>query len=312
MAARAGEAEEPGVVVGVDVGGTKVHAAEVDDRGSLGRQARRLTPEPGTRVPALEDALTTAVEEVADGRRVAAVGLAAAGLVDAVGESVRFAPHLPWRDAPVCSRMAERWGVPVALENDANCAALAEAAYGAARGAGSVLLVAVGTGIGGALLLDGRLVRGHTGAAGEFGHMPVVPDGLPCPCGLRGCWEQYASGRALERAAHRSLGPDLRGPAVTAAAEAGEPLARRAFETVGGWLGVGIAGLVAAFDPELVVVSGGVSATGDLLLDPARRRLAASLLGAGHREPPPVIVGELGPAAGVVGAAMAARDLLAR
>lgn len=306
-----------GVFIGVDVGGTKVLAAEVDDHGVVRRSARRTTP--GRRVDAalVEEALTEAVLEVADGRPVDGVGLAAAGFVDAAGERVAFAPHLPWRGEDVRSRLAHRWGTLVALDNDANCAALAEHTFGAARGVPDVVVVTMGTGIGGALLLGGRVHRGSQGMAGEFGHMQVVPDGLPCECGGRGCWEQYSSGNALVRFARSRIGQDptmleelceghperLTGPMVTAAAEDGDLVARQAFASVGDWLGVGAANLVAAFDPGLVVVGGGVSAAGDKLLDPARSALSRSLVAAAYREVPPMVRAALGPEAGVVGAA---------
>jgi glucokinase len=143
--------------------------------------------------------------------------------------------------------------------------------------------------------------------AGEFGHMQVVPDGLECECGLRGCWEQYCSGRALERVVRVGLGSHLDGPQVSARALAGDDLARRAFATIGTWLGVGIANLVAAFDPALVVVGGGVSAVGDLLLEPARQTLARSLVAAEHRTVPPLVPTALGPESGAIGAALLAR-----
>jgi glucokinase len=175
------------------------------------------------------------VREVVGEGELAAVGVAAAGFVDATGEKVRFAPHLPWLDEPVRARLEDRWGVPVLLENDATAAAHAEATYGAARGVADALVVTMGTGIGGGIILGGRLHRGWNGMAGEFGHMQVVPDGLPCECGNRGCWEQYSSGGALVRFAQDGMG-------------------------------FGLANLVAAFDPECIVVVGGVSAAGDKLL----------------------------------------------
>jgi glucokinase len=312
------------LVVGIDVGGTKVLAVETDEDGTVLRTARRETP--GRLVdPALvEDTLTGALEDVAGGRTVAAVGLAAAGFVDAAGDQVRFAPHLPWRDDAVRARLAGRWGTRVALDNDANCVARAEAAYGAAAGARSALVVTLGTGIGGALLIEGAVVRGHNGMAGEFGHMQVVPDGQPCQCGRRGCWEQYCSGNALVRLARAEVGrmptlldelcggdpARLTGPMVSQAAEEGDLLARRAFASVGEWLGVGVSNLVAAFDPEVVVVGGGVSAAGDRLLEPARAALARSLVGGGHREIPRFVRARFGPEAGAVGAADLARSLL--
>lgn len=296
------------VWVGVDVGGTKVLAGVVDERGRVVRTARRTTP--GRRVDAamVEDALTEAVLEAADGRPLAGVGVAAAGFMDAAGDRVRFAPHLPWLDEPVRDRLAERWQTPVVLENDATAAAYGEWVLGAARGMDDVLMVSLGTGLGGGIVIGGRLHRGHNGMAGEFGHMQVVPDGLPCECGSRGCWEQYCSGRALERYA-RARNPELRtGPMVTAAAEESDLEARAAFVELGEWLGVGIANLVAAFDPECVVVGGGVADAGDRLLEPARLALERGVVGSGHRDVPPIVRATLGVHAGLVGAVTLVRD----
>lgn len=298
------------VVVGVDIGGTKVMAGVVDDTGGVLRTVTALTPGRTSSVEQLEDVLTAAVQDVARGAPVAAVGVAAAGFVDRAAESVTFAPHLPWRDSPVRTRLQRRWGVPVALENDATCAGVAEHRYGAALGATSAVLVTVGTGIGGALIIDGHVVRGAHGMAGEYGHMSVVPDGLQCECGGRGCWEQYVSGRALVRAAYGGDPAHGDGVSVTAAARNGDEAALRAFGEVGTWLGLGLAHLVAAIDPELIVVGGGVSLAQELLLAPARAALATHLVGAGHRPVPPVVLAALGPSAGMVGAAALAHDLV--
>ncbi len=310
------------MIVGVDIGGTKVLAGEVTADGEVRRTALRVTP--GRRVPAqlVEDALTEAVMELADGE-LEAVGLAAAGFVDVTRTQVLFAPHLPWHREDVVARLSQRWGVPVIMDNDANCTALAEARYGAARGASSTVLVTLGTGIGGALLLAGELWRGAGGMAGEFGHQQVVPGGLPCQCGRSGCWEQYCSGNALVRHARARLGASpvlaaacggdpgaLTGPMVTEAATQGDPVSLAAFRSVGDWLGVGLANLVASFDPALLVVGGGVSVAGRLLLDPARAALARSLVGAEDRVVPSVVPAELGPRAGLVGAALLARGLV--
>lgn len=175
------------VWVGVDVGGTKVLAGVVDDTGQVLRTARRATPGRRVDIARVEDSLESAVLESAAGAPIAGVGVAAAGFVDAAGERVMFAPHLPWQGQDVRRRLSDRWGVPVVLDNDANCAALAEWTYGAARGASSAIMVTMGTGIGGAILLAGQLVRGANGMAGEFGHMQVVPDGHACECGGHGC-----------------------------------------------------------------------------------------------------------------------------
>jgi len=307
--------------IGVDVGGTKVLAAAVSSTGRLRQVARRTTPGRLVDSRLVEDALTEAVMEVAGGRRIDGVGIAAAGFVDAAGERVMFAPHLPWRGEEVRARLMERWGTTVVLDNDANCAARAESTHGAARGAVDAIVVTLGTGIGGAVVLDGRVHRGANGMAGEFGHMQVVPDGLACQCGGHGCWEQYCSGNALVRFAQARIGREptlmeemcegdparLTGPMVTGAAEEGDLVAHAAFLSVGDWLGVGLANLVAAFDPDVVVVGGGVSAAGDRLLDPARTALSRSLVGAAHRVVPPLQRAALGPEAGAIGAADLAR-----
>ena len=177
-----------GVRIGVDIGGTKVLAGVVDDAGLVTRTALRTTP--GRRVMTwqVEDALIEAVLDAADGRALEGVGVAAAGFVDALGERVMFAPHLPWQGEPLRDVLQDRLDCNVILDNDANCAARAEAHFGAARGVSSALMITMGTGIGGALLLDGRVHRGWNGMAGEFGHMQVVPEGRPCECGRAGCW----------------------------------------------------------------------------------------------------------------------------
>jgi glucokinase len=312
------------VLVGVDVGGSKVLAGVVSAGGDVVRTVLARTPGRLVDPVVVEDVMTDAVRAVADGETIEAVGVAAAGFVDASGERVVFAPHLPWRDDVVRGRLAERWGAPVLLANDANCTAVAEATYGAARGDGTSVVVTMGTGIGGAVLVDDRVLLGLNGMAGEFGHMQVVPDGQPCECGRRGCWEQYASGNALVRYARTQIGlepsvlaeacggdPDrLTGPMVTDAAEAGDLVARQAFGSVGHWLGIGLANLVAALDPHRIVVGGGVSAAGDRLLEPARTSLERSVVAAGHRDVPPVLAARLGPEAGVVGAAELARRSL--
>lgn len=295
--------------VGIDVGGTKVLAGQVDAAGRVRRTVRLRSGGPTGSVESLEQTLTEALELVCDGITPTGVGVAAAGLVDSSAESVAFAPHLPWRDADVRARLSTRWRLPVALENDATCALWAEVEHGALAGVDDALLVALGTGIGGGVLVGGQVVRGRGGMAGEFGHMQLVPDGRPCPCGLRGCWEQYSSGSALMAAAGERF-PS--GPAITEAARAGDRTALGALDEVGRWLGVGVANLVAALDPAVVVVGGGVSSAGDLLLGPADRALRTHLVAAAHREPPRWVVAHHAEHAGVVGAAVLARRLTQR
>ncbi len=315
------------LTVGVDVGGTKVLAGVVDASGRVLGRATRLTP--GHSAPAVEDAIVALVTQLGADHPVAAVGIGAAGFVDATRSVVTFSPHLAWRDEPLRDAVRQRLKLPVVVDNDANVTALAEAQFGSAVGYRQVLCVTMGTGIGGALVLDGKVHRGTNGMAGEFGHIQVVPGGEPCECGNTGCWEQYASGNALVRSARRrikaadpaaarladSVAGDvdrLDGPMITAAAVGGDPLSVELLREVGEWLGVGLAGMVAAFDPGCVVVGGGVSAAGDLLLAPARAAFGRTLVGRGFRPEPPLLAAALGPDAGFIGAAAMARSAARR
>ena len=235
-----------------------------------------------------------------------------------------FSPHLAWRDEPLHAALSERIGLPLVVENDANAAAWAEYRYGAAQGQPVVVCVTLGTGIGGGLVVDGDLYRGAFGIACEYGHMTLVPDGRRCACGNRGCWEMYASGRALARdarelveespmAAERllelaALSPDgLSGPVVTAAAAEGDPAAEAICTTMGRWLGRGLANLAAVLDPSIFVIGGGVSQAGELLLRPAREEFVHTLTGRGFRPVADVVSAALGPDSGLVGAADIAR-----
>lgn len=309
------------VVVGVDVGGTHVKAGLVTAGGEVLVRSRTATATASSEE--LLEAVVRAVQDLlpsAQDRPVLGVGVGAAGLVDHDRGVVVLAPHLPWRDEPVRERLSARLGMPVMVDNDANVAARAEHRLGAGRGESDLLLVTLGTGIGGAHLVDGRLQRGRHGLAGEYGHIPVVPDGRPCPCGRRGCWERYASGSVLGAAARARVragdpgavalrdacGGDpsgLTGEQVTAAALAGDPLAVALVAEVGRWLGHGLAGLTLALDPGTVLVGGGLVEAGELLLEPARRALAERVPGAGERPLPTVRTALLGNAAGLVGAA---------
>lgn len=296
------------MIVGVDVGGTKILVGVVAEDGTVVEVVRASTPGRADVPEVVERVLVEAVTALRKEHDVAAVGVGAAGFVGLDG-TVRFAPHVSWRDEPLAAKLAERLGLPVVVDNDANVTALAELRYGAAAGRREVLVLTLGTGIGGAVVMGGAVQRGAQGLAGEFGHLQVVPQGRLCPCGHRGCWEQYASGTALVRAAREAGSPEhVTGPEVTAAAGAGTSWAEAAFAEVGRWLGVGLAGLVAGLDPELVVIGGGLSAAGDLLLDPTRAALADRLPGRRYRTVPPVVVAACGPEAGMIGAATLARE----
>lgn len=294
-----------GLAVGIDIGGTKIAAGVVDTEGQV--VDRRHVATPVSDRQALVDAIVDIARELAAAHPVEAVGIGVAGLVDRDGETVRFAAHLPFRDEPLRSEITSAVGLPVLVDNDANAGGWAEARFGAARGARDAVFVAVGTGIGGAVIVDGSLRRGWQGAAGEIGHLIVERDGRACPCGSRGCWEQYGSGRALLRAAEDAGFDVPHGEAITAAAEAGDERARRVLGDIGGWVGVGIAGLVAVLDPEVVVVGGGVSAAGELLLQPTRQSFSTYLTAQGRRPEPAIVLAALGPDAGLIGAADLAR-----
>src|SRR6516162_7107814 len=310
------------LAIGVDVGGTKVAAGVVDEHGQIIAKLKRSTP--AASPLRTEQAIADVVTELLAGRQVAAIGLGAAGFVDGERATMLFAPNLAWRDEPLKQRVEERIGRGVVVENDANASAWAEARFGAARGYRDVMLVAVGTGIGAAIIIGGELYRGRWGIAGEPGHVRVVPDGRLCGCGNRGCWEQYASGNALVAEAREfarrtpvgamrllQLGggvPEgISGPEITRAATEGDPAALRCFQIVGGWLGQGLADLAAILDPACFVIGGGVSEAGELLLDPARTSFERALTGRGHRPFAEIRVAQLGENAGIVGAADLAR-----
>ena len=311
------------LAIGVDVGGTKVAAGVVDADGQFRAKLKRSTPAAS---PAqTEQAIADVVMELLADHEVTAIGLGAAGFVDADRATMLFAPNLAWRDEPLKQRVEERIGREVVVENDANASAWAEVRFGAARGFSDVMIVNVGTGIGAAILVNGELYRGRWGIAGEPGHVRVVPDGRLCGCGNRGCWEQYCSGSALVAEAREfarrtpegairllQLGggkPEgISGPQITQAATEGDPGALRCFQIIGGWLGQGLADLAAILDPACFVIGGGVSEAGEMPLDPARTAFERALSGRGHRPLAQIRAAELGPDAGVVGAADLARQ----
>jgi glucokinase len=313
------------LTIGVDVGGTKVAAGLVDEYGTVLEQDRRPTPSTSPdQVVAVIGELVDQLRNKAGSREVEAVGLGAAGLIDAARATVLFAPNLAWRKEPLRDHVAKRVGLPVVVENDANAMAWAEYRFGAGRGVEHLVCLTVGTGIGGGIVQDGQLVRGGSGAAGEFGHVKVVPDGRRCGCGGRGCWEQYCSGRALvwEAQEFATVDPtrarrmieladdeieNITGQVITRAAREGDQAALDCYAVIGGWLGRGLSGLAAILDPSRFVIGGGVIDAGDLLLDPARTQFTESLIGEGYRPPIDIVAASLGPIAGLVGAADLAR-----
>jgi len=309
-------------VIGVDLGGTKLLAGVVDADLRIGHRARRSAhaADRDEVLATIEDAVREAQAEA--GGEVSGVGLGIPALLDRERRTVMFSTHLPLEGVDVAGEMRSRLGLPVAVDNDTDCALLGEWRFGAAAGASVAAMITLGTGIGGAVLVEGRPLRGAFGAAGELGHWPVDMDGPRCQgkCPNRGCLEALASGSALVREATRMAGerPDsalaaeivggeaLTGPVVTRLAQAGDAAAVEVVALIGRRLGVGLSGIVNVFDPDVVVVGGGVVAAGELLLGPAREEYAARVLPLG-RERARIVAARFGVEAGLVGAAVLAR-----
>jgi glucokinase len=303
---------------GVDVGGTKIAGGVVDESGTILEELR--VESPATDAEAIEEAIAGLVVELRSRHPIETVGVGAAGYVDKARAVVLFAPNVAWRNEDLKSELEKRINLPVVIENDANAAAWGEFTYGAGHDVDDLLLVTVGTGVGGGLVLDGEVYRGANGVGAEIGHMRVVPNGILCGCGKHGCFEQYASGSALVREAraqamsgaliaHGMLeraGGDISkitGPLITEAARHGDQGARQQLAELGRWLGEGIASLTEILDPGVVAVGGGVSEADDLLLEPTRVAFSGQLVGRGFRPIPEIRKARLGNRAGLIGAA---------
>jgi glucokinase len=307
--------------IGIDIGGTKIAGGRVTEDGTIVRQERR--PTPAGDGEAIIEAVVQIVESLRADGQVAGVGVAAPGFIDAAQSTVYYTPNIPWRSEPLRADLsAQLPDLDITIDNDANAAGWAEFRFGAGRGRRDMTLLTIGTGVGGAIVTDGRLFRGGFGAGAEIGHMRVVPGGLPCGCGQRGCIEQYGSGRALLRYANEIADQRGIGQALAAArAEHGEldghhvyelivaqdPGALFALRELGGWLGQAAASLSAVLDPELFVFGGGVAAAGDLLLEPIREAYLTHLPARGFHPEPDFATAELVNDAGIVGAADLAR-----
>lgn len=321
----------PGLRLGVDVGGTKVLVVAVDEAGMVVASDLHASP---AQQPA--DGGRALAEVVADGLRQIAgalaldlestpIGVGLPGMVTRSG-TLAFAPNLRQADgATLADLLRPRLGeLSLRVANDADCAAVAEHALGAGRSSRAMLMITLGTGIGGGLVIDGELCRGSQGFAGEIGHMVLAAGGPACPCGGQGCWERLCSGSALERLAREALvvgelggalaeraraGGPLSGRDVTAAASEGDPEASKLVEDMGWWLGRGIANLTCVLDPDVVVVGGGLVHGAPQLVDAARRELPAMLEGGATRQPPRLVAAELGEQAGAIGASLLAGRL---
>jgi glucokinase len=307
--------------IGIDIGGTKIAGAVVDEYGTIVRFDRRPTAAGDAQL--IEDTVVEMVQSLSEGSDAVAVGVAAAGFVDAAQSTVYYAPNINWRNEPFREKLERRLTLPVIIENDANAAGWAEFRYGSGRLVSDMAILTIGTGVGGAIISGDKLFRGGFGAAGEIGHLRVVPDGLPCGCGARGCIEQYGSGRALLRRANEladaggigitlaevraAAGGTLTGNHVGDLIAAGDPGAVAALRDLGHWLGQACASLAAVLDPQLFVFGGGVAQSGELLLDPIRSAFFDNLPARGYHPEPEFRIAELVNDAGVVGAADLAR-----
>ncbi|WP_127793245.1 ROK family glucokinase [Agromyces sp. LHK192] len=305
--------------IGIDIGGTKIAGAVVDDEGQIVRHDRVPTP---TDTGALEDAVVAMIEGLRAEEPIEAVGVAAAGFIDAAQSTVYYAPNIDWRNEPFRQKLEARTGGTVVVDNDANAAGWAEFRFGAGRMVSDMVMLTVGTGVGGAIVAGDRLFRGGFGAGAELGHLRLVPGGIACGCGQFGCLEMYGSGRALLRMANeiadaggigqhlarlRSEHGRLDGGLVGDLIAQEDPGAIAALRQLGRWLGEASASLSAVLDPQRFVFGGGVAAAGELLLDPIRESYLEHLPARGYHPEPDFVIAELVNDAGVVGAADLAR-----
>jgi len=306
--------------IGVDLGGTKMLLGVLDGDSKTVWESRERSGGEGE--DELVELLVREVEEArAERSGIETIGMGIPATIDHEKGLAVAAVNLPIEDLPIRDLVVERTGLPTFVDNDANVAALAEHLFGAARGTENAVMLTIGTGIGGGLILGGEIYRGSTGAGAELGHMAIQMDGPGCQgnCPNRGCVEAFASGTALGRegrAAAESVpdstlgkllaaGEEVDGKAVTVAAQDGDETAIEVFDLVGSRLGVALASFANIFEPEVIVIGGGVIAAGDLLLEPARRELEARALRPMNRTP--VVPAELGEDAGMIGAAAMAR-----
>ncbi len=327
--------EAPGrpLTIGIDIGGTKILGVLFDPVSSVViDQRQRPTPRHDIRgligaVADLADHLITVAEhadhEHAAGR-VTAIGIGLPGLVDRRG-ILRYGPNVPGViDLDLATDLQQRFGLPTVAENDAANAALAEHRLGAARGADHVIVVTQGTGIGGAIIVDGRLLRGANGFAGEPGHMLVDRSGPICACGRVGCWETVSSGTGLANLARLAIArgqgarilelaggdpAEVRGEHVSAANDEGDQEAGAVISQLGFWVATGLGSLITLLDPELIVLGGGLTAISDRFLDDVRSQVMTTVVGGAYRPTVPIVAAALGPAAGAIGGAILAADL---
>ena len=312
------------LTIGVDVGGTKVLGGVVDASGRVLASSRRETPREGG-IELTKTIAAVALELMQD-HSITAVGVSAAGFVSSDRKTMLATPNIAdWNGVQLDLELTKLIGLPVIIENDANAAAWGEAKFGAGRNQAHMMMLTIGTGVGGGIVVNNELYRGAFGIAAEFGHLRVVPEGHLCGCGARGCFEQYASGSALRRHAREAISasPDLArnllargdgtidgltGQAITDAAREGDAVALAAYQTTAQYLGAGIASLAVLLDPSCVVIGGGVIDAGEILLAPTREAMKRYMPFAGKHPYPQIVAAELGNEAGLVGVADLARN----
>ncbi len=304
-----------GLAIGVDVGGTKIAFGVVDGSGQV--YAYQSVPTPSDDEAAIVDlicAIATRLQDQHPG--VEALGVGAAGWVDWTAGVIHYSPYIAFDQLPIRQLLEDRIHLPVVVDNDANMAVWAESQFGAGRGIGNMLLLTLGTGVGGGLILNGEVYRGSNCLGAEVGHLAVDPGGAICGCGNRGCFETRASGTALDRAIRALLASDPTcslarlasgdsvptGEAVTTAAQSGDESACKLLAEIGYWCGLGAASLVAVLDPALIVIAGGMSRCGELILGPMRASLESHVFARGQRTMPQVVLSQLDTKAGVIGA----------
>lgn len=309
-----------GLSIGIDIGGTKIAAGVITRHGQI--RERRHAPTPSDPV-AIVDRVSDMIEELREAAPVAAVGVAAAGMVDRTQRFVLHAPNIAWHNEPLAQLLESRIRLPVILENDVNAAGWGEYRFGAGAESNGMMMVALGTGIGGAAMIDGTLLRGAFGAATEIGHLPYVKDGRACGCGQTGCLEQYGSGTALRREANdvadipglgqrlseaRAAGGGLAPEAFADLVRDQDPGAQEALRRVGTAVGEGCAMLQSVLDPEVFVIGGGLSALGADLLTSIVTAYRGALPAGGDRPHAQFLVAHLGNDAGIIGAGALATD----
>ena len=313
--------------VGIDIGGTKIAGALVDESGVILKELR--VPSPIDDSSQMIEAIGSVIDQLTRQSQVIGVGVAAAGFLSVDREVMYHAPNIAaWRNEPLKSRIESKTSYPVLLENDANAAGWAEFRFGAGKDVQSMIMLTIGTGVGGAIISDGRLLKGGFGIGGELGHVLSVPGGRTCGCGLKGCLETYASGTALLLAARKLASSDsskgerlkalaaadaeLSGEMVYQAIMENDPGASELIVELGTYLGTALGSVfVPVLDPELAVIGGGVSAVGDKLMDPIRESFEKSLPAKGYRPELKVVKAAFLNQAGLIGAADLARQAFA-